>query len=267
MFLNLKIMTGELKSKVVIVDDDPRAVERLKEILSPYSDLEIVADANNAATALEAVTTHQPQLLFLDIDLPDGNGFDLINCLQQSENPPYIVMYTAFYDRYSTVGKPFSRGEHDYLLKPIDTLELDKTIQRFRYAKAPGRHEASIHTLGSSNNDSENKIVVALTKVTSEIRVLHISDIGYFFYNSKRKLWEAVTRDNTIVTLKKTTSATDILNYSSKLIQTHQSFIVNIDYVMLISKSKVNLFAPFQDAEILVGRIYFKNLQTRLMYL
>ncbi len=260
-------MTGELKCKVVIVDDDPRAIQRLKDMLSPYSDLEFVAGASNAVAALEAVATHQPDLLFMDIDLPDGNGLDLVNSLRQSDNAPYIVMYTAFYEQYSSVGKPFTRGEHDYLLKPIDTLELDKTIQRFRYAKTPGRHEASMHTFKTSDNESENKIVVALTKVTSEIRVLHISDIGYFFYNSKRKLWEAVTRDNTIVTLKKTTSAIDILNYSPKLIQTHQSFIVNLDYVMLISKSKVNLFAPFQDAEILVGRIYFKNLQTRLMYL
>ena len=96
---------------------------------------------------------------------------------------------------------------------------------------------------------------------------MHISDIGFFRYNSKRKLWEAITRDNTVVTLKKTSSATDILNLSPKFIQTHQSYIVNIDYVLLIGKSKVNLFAPFQDAEVMVGRIYLKNLQNRLHFL
>lgn len=260
-------MNDELKSKVVIVDDDPKAIERLREMLGSYSDLEVVAGVENAVEALEAVAEHKPRLLFLDIDLPDGNGLDLIEQIRGLENPPYIVMYTAYYDTYSTDGKLFSRGEHDYLLKPIDTRELDKTIQRFRYATSPGRHESTIHLLNSVQSDPDNRIVVALTKVTSEIRVLHISDIGYFVYNSKRKLWEAVTRDNTIVTLKKTTSASDILGYSPKLIQTHQSYIVNIDYVMLIGKSKVNLFAPFQDAEILVGRIYFKNLQTRFMYL
>lgn len=260
-------MNHEIPSTVVIVDDDPRAIERLKELLSAYSDLEITGTASNSIDALAILEQDAPDLLFLDIDLPDGNGLEILSEINNLPDPPYTVMYTAFYDQYAQEGILFQRGEHDYLLKPIDIRELDKTIQRFRYETAAGTHISSIHTLPGENTDSDSRIMVALTQVTAEMRVMHISDIGFFRYNSKRKLWEAVTRDNTIVTLKKSTSATDILNFSPKFIQTHQAFIVNIDYVLLIGKSKVNLFAPFQDHEVLVGRIYLKNLQNRLHFL
>ncbi|MCM1519715.1 MAG: response regulator [Lachnoclostridium sp.] len=260
-------MSNESKTKVIIVDDDPGASSKLKDLLKAYSDIEVIGCALNAEDGLDLISTIKPELVFIDIDLPDGNGLDMINRLYEQDVKPYIVMYTAFYEKFSGKGRAFTRGEHDYLLKPIDTRELDMTIQRYRYTSAPGKHESTFHPLSDLNNDPDDRIVVALTKVTSEIRVLHISDIGYFFYNSKRKLWEAVTRDNTIVSLKKTTTASDILAYSRKLIQTHQSYIVNLDYVMLIGKSKVNMFAPFQDADIQVGRIYFKNLQSRFLYL
>lgn len=260
-------MSHELPSTVTIVDDDPRAVERLTEMLAAYSDLSIVSSAANAAGAIATIEQHHPDLLFLDIDLPDGNGLELLSAINEMDEPPYTVMYTAYYDKYASDGKLFHRGEHDYLLKPIDIRELDKTIQRFRYTTAAGSHISSIHPLPDTTSDTDTRIVVALTQVTAEMRVMHISDIGFFRYNSKRKLWEAITRDNTVVTLKKTTSATDILNLLPKFIQTHQSYIVNIDYVLLIGKSKVNLFAPFQDAEVMVGRIYLKNLQNRLHFL
>lgn len=260
-------MNHDLPSAVTIVDDDPRAIGRLTEMLASYSDLNIVSTASNLAEAISVIERDKPDILFLDIDLPDGNGLELLTAVNEMEDPPYTVMYTAYYERYSVDGSLFHRGEHDYLLKPIDARELDKTIQRFRYVTGAGAHISSIHPLPVMHDDTDSRIVVALTQVTAEMRVMHISDIGYFRYNSRRKLWEAVTRDNTVVTLKKTTSANDILNLSPKFIQTHQSYIVNIDYVLLIGKSKVNLFAPFQDAEVMVGRIYLKNLQNRLHFL
>ncbi|MDE6484935.1 MAG: response regulator [Duncaniella sp.] len=257
----------ENKSRVVIIDDDPRSVTRLTEMLHSYNDLEIVGTAGNASDGRRIINEKHPSLIFIDIDLPDGNGLSFSQEIASSDDMPYIVMYTAYYDKYATDGRAFHSGESDYLLKPVDLCELDKTVQRYRFSRNPERHGFQDRRLTVSSSDSSDRIIVAMTKVTSEIRVLHISDIGYFCYNSQRKVWEAVTRDNTVVSLRKTTSASDILNYSSRLVQTHQSYIVNLDYVVLIGKTRVNLAPPFHEAEVLVGRIYFKNLQSRFTFL
>ncbi|MBD5250654.1 MAG: response regulator [Barnesiella sp.] len=260
-------MGNEQKSRVVIVDDDPRSVARLAEMLHTYNDLEIVGSAGNATEGLRLVNEKHPSLLFIDIDLPDGNGLSLSQEIASMTEAPYVVMFTAYYDKYAADGRAFRSGESDYLLKPVDMCELDKTIQRYRFSRDPQRQELQVRRMPSIASDTCDRIIVAMTKVTSEIRVLHISDIGYFCYNSQRKVWEAVTRDNTVVSLRKTTSANDILNYSSSLVQTHQSYIVNLDYVVLIGKTRVNLAPPFHEAEVLVGRIYFKNLQSRFTFL
>lgn len=260
-------MSPEPKSSVLIIDDDPRSVARLTEMLHAYNDLEISGTAGNATDGRRLVEEYSPSLVFIDIDLPDGNGLVLSREIASLDNAPYIVMYTAYYDRFARDGRAFRSGESDYLLKPVDLCELDKTIQRYRFNRNPARHEGVPRRMAATANDTCDRIIVAMTKVTSEIRVLHISDIGYFCYNSQRKVWEAVTRDNTVVSLRKTTSASDILNYSPRLVQTHQSYIVNLDYVILIGKSHVNLAPPFHEAEVLVGRIYFKNLQSRFTFL
>ncbi len=257
----------ENKSRVVIIDDDPRSVSRLTEMLHGYNDLEIVGTAGNAADGRRIISDLQPSLIFIDIDLPDGNGLTLSREVASGDDAPYVVMYTAYYEKFAADGRAFRSGESDYLLKPVDLCELDKTIQRYRYSRNPEHHDLQVRRLPATSSDACDRIIVAMTKVTSEIRVLHISDIGYFCYNSQRKVWEAVTRDNSVVSLRKTTSASDILNYSSSLIQTHQSYIVNLDYVVLIGKNRVNLAPPFHEAEVLVGRIYFKNLQSRFTFL
>lgn len=255
----------DLTSRVAIFDDNPLAIDRLSEMLRVYTDLEIVTSSTSVDDILHIIESQKIQLLFLDIDFPGNNGLDLVSQINTLTQPPYIVMYTAYYDKF-TDDSIFQRGEADYLLKPVDPRELDKVVQRYRYySPLANQYIATLHPLNTPGNDS-SKIVVALTQRTSEMRVLHLDDIGYFHHNSNRHLWEAITKAG-VVSLSRQTSATDILKYSSKLIQTHQRYIVNIDYVMLIGKNQVNLFEPFQQSEVLVGRVYLKNIQQKLMIL
>lgn len=252
-------------SRTIIIDDDPDSVRHLAEMLASYSDITVVGAAATAKRGLEIVCEKHPDLLFLDIDLPDGNGLEMMKQLSKFETPPYVVMYTGYYPEYSQLGLVFRNGECDYLLKPINPSELDKTIQRFRHSSVNGAPMASLHPLGSSS--SESKLIMVLTSSTSEMRVLRTSDIGYFHYNTQRKLWEVMLNDRTIISLKRSSSASDILAYSDKFIQTHQSYIVNIDYVLLLSNHGVNLYYPFEEEDIPVGRTYFKTLQKRFLCL
>lgn len=261
---NAKDGQSEKKFPVVIIDDDPNAISRLRNMLEPYDILSVTATANNAVDGIKTIEQTSPALVFIDVDLPEDNGFDVVTHLRtlpQSENL-YIIMYTAYYDDCSKRGQVFVDGEQDYLLKPIDPKELDITIQRFLYSRRTRTSQGSLQSFAMPPED--NKVLVVLT-TTSEMRMIRIKDIGYFRYNSKRKMWEVALADKTVVQLKKTSTAGDILGYSQKFVQTHQSYIVNIDYVMLIGKQRINLYPPFENDEALVGRTYLKALQAKFM--
>lgn len=251
-------------SRTVIIDDDRSAIDRLTEMLSPYVDIEVVGTAANIASGMECIRKVTPDLVFLDIDFPDGNGIDMMKWIRSLPHVPYVVMYTAYYDEYSRPHRVFQNGECDYLLKPIDVLELDKTIQRFRHCAGGNTPVASLHSLPKHE---DGRSIIVLMSATSEMRVLRISDIGYFRYNSVRKLWEVVLNDRTVFSLRKSSSANDILHLSDRFIQTHQSYIVNLDYVLLLSSKSVTLFPPFDTQELPTGRTYFKSLQKHFMSL
>src|SRR5574344_652620 len=105
------------RTQIVIIDDDVKAVEKLVEMLKDYPDLQIAGTAGTANSGYELVEKLAPSLLFLDIELPDGNGVALIEKILTQNPDTYIVMFTAVYDQYSS--EAFQRSEQDYLLKPV----------------------------------------------------------------------------------------------------------------------------------------------------
>ncbi|MNJ92874.1 Transcriptional regulatory protein YehT [compost metagenome] len=113
--------------KTIIIEDEQLARKRLKRLLANYSEIEIIAEAENGAQGLELINKHQPDLVFLDIEMPILNGFEMLAKL--NKNQPKVVFTTA-YDQYAI--KAFEEGSIDYLLKPIELERLDKTIAKLR---------------------------------------------------------------------------------------------------------------------------------------
>jgi len=114
--------------RVVIVDDAPLARRGLRLRLEPIEDVEVVAECSNGIDALRAVVEFKPDLIFLDIQMPEMSGFDVVSKLQQ-DNMPLVVFVTAF-DQYAV--KAFDVHAIDYLLKPIDEERLEESIVRAR---------------------------------------------------------------------------------------------------------------------------------------
>lgn len=113
--------------KTIIIEDEQLARQRLKRLLANYAEVEITAEAENGAQGLELINQHQPDLIFLDIEMPILNGFEMLAKLK--ENLPKVVFTTA-YDQYAI--KAFEEGSIDYLLKPIELERLDKTIAKLK---------------------------------------------------------------------------------------------------------------------------------------
>ncbi|MDP3148671.1 MAG: response regulator [Ignavibacteria bacterium] len=110
--------------KAIIVDDERLARTELRRLLAPFKEIEIIAEAVNAKDAAEKIAQLNPDLLFLDIQMPGKNGFEL---LEELESAPEVIFTTA-YDEYAL--KAFEFNALDYLLKPIEPHRLEDAIKR-----------------------------------------------------------------------------------------------------------------------------------------
>jgi two-component system LytT family response regulator len=111
--------------KTIIVDDERLARNELKRLLEEFPKINIVAEAANADEAIELINEHNPDLLFLDIQMPGKNGFELLEAIE--DRVPEVIFTTA-YDEYAL--KAFEYNALDYIMKPIDSVRLAEAIQK-----------------------------------------------------------------------------------------------------------------------------------------
>jgi two-component system LytT family response regulator len=110
--------------KVAIIDDERLARNELRRLLDAHPEVEVVAEAANVADGLNAVRHMAPELILLDISMPDGTGFDLLAALERAP----AVIFTTAYDRYAL--KAFDVNALDYLLKPIEPARLAQALHK-----------------------------------------------------------------------------------------------------------------------------------------
>lgn len=125
--------------RVVIVDDEPLARERIRSLLGSEPDVEIVGECADGPAAVEAVTRTQPDLIFLDVQMPGMSGFDVLHELNGTRLP--LVIFVTAYDRHAL--KAFEVHALDYLLKPFKRARFFETVKRAREVLA-GKEAAEI---------------------------------------------------------------------------------------------------------------------------
>ncbi len=121
--------------RVVIADDETLAREQIREFLQRFDDCELLSECTNGMEAVEAIDQHRPELLFLDIEMPELNGFEVLQ-QTQAALPPVVVFVTA-YDKYAI--QAFEAHALDYLLKPFDFDRFERTLSRARNQIAASR--------------------------------------------------------------------------------------------------------------------------------
>lgn len=112
--------------KAIIIDDEQLARQRLTRLLRPYEDIELIGEAANGLEGLNLIEKLKPELIFLDIEMPVLNGFEMLAKLRLQPK----VVFTTAYDHYAI--KAFEEDSIDYLLKPIETERLEKTIRKLK---------------------------------------------------------------------------------------------------------------------------------------
>jgi two-component system LytT family response regulator len=201
--------------KVVIIDDEPLARSVVKEYLKNFSEVEIIAECNDGFEGVKAIAQHQPDLIFLDIQMPKINGFEMLELV---EKIPGIIFTTAF-DEYAI--KAFEVNAIDYLLKPFSKERFDKAMNKWQSQKWEG--DAAQKVLEETTQPEErNRVVV---KKGQNIVVLPIQKIHYF--EAFDDYVKVHTTDGFYMK-KKTMSHFQRVLDGNQFVRVHRSYILNL---------------------------------------
>jgi two-component system LytT family response regulator len=133
--------------KAIIIDDERLARQELKSLLASYPEIEVVGEANNAESAIEIIKQLKPDVIFLDIQMPGKNGFEL---LEDISGLPEVIFVTA-YDEYAI--RAFEVNALDYLLKPVQPARLSETVKKILNKENIDKQETKEQTLILNDND------------------------------------------------------------------------------------------------------------------
>jgi two-component system, LytTR family, response regulator LytT len=237
--------------KVAIIDDEPYSREEMKHLLSEYPWVEIVGEASSAEKAMELILTQDPQVLFLDIEMPGMSGVDLAEALQKMKQKPEIVFATAYPD-YAL--KAFRVEAVDYLVKPFDEEQLSQTMERLKKLLLTDLGEQKdTKTMGKLSVQDEDKIIF-----------IEPGNILYIF-REERETYICTEK-------KKYTCKLPIKELEAKLVtypffRVHKSYLVQLPYVEELipwGNGVYQLKVHGVKEKIPVSRNYVKELRERL---
>lgn len=245
------------KYKVIIVDDDDVALESLSFELGKDARFSLEKTARNGKQGKKAILKTRPDLLFLDVEMPDITGMELLQEIRDDISWNMRVVFYTAYDKYMI--QAIRESAFDYLLKPFEEQELKDILARF-VKQAEAGQKVTL-PMGMPLRSGQTFIVFT---PTNDMRALRSAEVGFFRYCSDRRQWEVVLNDQPPLVLRRGMTAEQITQYSPCFVQIHQSYIINIDYLMIIKDSKCLLYPPFDKiTELLVSRKYKKELQDR----
>ena len=244
------MMDTEEKYKVVIIDDERSASDALRRELEPYREFEIKGIASSGAKGKKMIMELHPDLLFLDVELPDILGLNLLSEIKDDKYLLQALRESAF----------------DFLLKPFSAEDLKVVIDRYRKAVrsavvVPPSFASSIIALMPQQG------MFMISTVTG-FKLLRLEEIGFFEYLKDKRQWQVVLFNQTRLNLKRNTKAEDIVSYSQAFVQISQSAIVNVNYLAMIDGKCCQLYPPFHDkGDLVISRSYLKELQERFYVL
>ena len=211
--------------KSIVIDDEQPSREALSTYIKDFcTDVEIIAECDSVKTAYQAILQHRPQLVFLDIEMPNGNGFDLLHLFK---TPPFKVVFVTAYSDYAI--RAFRFAAADYLLKPVKVDELVDAVNKVRQELEREQSNKNIQVLMeslASHNGEVHQLVIPDGKGYSVIKVSEIimcEAEGYcthFYLTGKRK----------ITSSKSLKHFEDIFN-GHQFIRVHRSHLINLSKI------------------------------------
>ena len=210
--------------KTVLIDDEPLARSIVKEYLQAYPEIQIMEECNDGFQGVKAVMQHQPDLIFLDIQMPKINGFEMLELL----DPAPSVIFTTAFDEFAI--KAFEAHAVDYLLKPFSKERFEKAIQKWKQQREQNK-EAKTQALLENIVKQPEEHQRVVVKNGSNISIVPVHEIYYIeAYDDYVKIF---TKDTYHLKKKTMGYFEEVLN-PAEFSRVHRSFIVNLQQITKI---------------------------------
>jgi len=206
--------------KAVIIDDEPLARSIVKEYLQDYKEIELVQECNDGFEGIKAIMQHQPDLIFLDIQMPKINGFEMLELV---DKPPAVIFTTAF-DEYAI--KAFEKHAVDYLLKPFSKERFDRALRKWFNQQLPTKEDRQELLETASKQPQQSQRIVV--KTGSKIKIIPAEEIQYL--EAADDYVKIHTKDGTFLKNKTMAHFEQVLD-AQQFVRTHRSYIVNVQLV------------------------------------
>lgn len=207
--------------KTILIDDEPLARSIVMEYLKPYAEVQVVQECNDGFEGVKAIAQHKPDLIFLDIQMPKINGFEMLELI---ELPPAVIFTTAF-DEYAI--KAFEAHAIDYLLKPFSKDRFDKAMQKWLQHRQQSSTPIALPE-EIRQPEERNRIVV---KEGGNIRIIPVHEIQYIeAYDDYVKIYTP----KEMFLKKKTMSFYENTLDAAQFIRVHRSYIIQLSQLTRI---------------------------------
>ncbi|HEU5053965.1 MAG TPA: LytTR family DNA-binding domain-containing protein [Hanamia sp.] len=208
--------------KVIIIDDEPLARGIVKEYLQDIKDVELVAECNDGFDGLKAIQQYKPDLIFLDIQMPKINGFEMLELIDE---PPSVIFTTAF-DEYAI--KAFELNAVDYLLKPFSKDRFEKAIQKYLQQQNNTSSVEKVLETAAESPLQQNRIVV---KDGTRIKIIPVQQVHYL--EAADDYVKIVSNDGNFLK-KRTMYFFENSLAPFQFVRVHRSYIVNTQLITRI---------------------------------
>ncbi|HZY37765.1 MAG TPA: response regulator [Mucilaginibacter sp.] len=212
--------------KTLVIDDEEPARQRLKRLLKPFEHIDVIGEAVNGNDGIEQIEQLLPDLIFLDIEMPVFNGFEM---LARITHQPKVVFTTA-YDQYAI--KAFEEGSVDYLLKPVEPERLEKTIKRLEVWQNERTDYTHLATLMQAFR-VKNEIKTLTVKIGDKILLIKLDSIVFIEAEDRYVFLHTIDgkkhlTDFTVSSLEE--------KLSEQFVRIHRGHIINSDYIKEIRR-------------------------------
>lgn len=238
--------------KAVLIDDEPLARELVREYLQGHPEISVVAECNDGFEGLKAIQQHAPDLLFLDIQMPKINGFEMLELVDKI---PCVIFTTAF-EEYAI--RAFEVNAIDYLLKPFSRERFDKALQKMLERRTDEKVTAEQLDMAAREMPMQHNRVVV--KINGKIKIIPVQDIHYL--EAADDYVKIITAEGAFLK-NKTMAFFEKMLDGQQFIRVHRSYILNVSQITRIDPyEKETYLAILRDgSKILVSKTGYPKLK------
>ncbi|HEX9936293.1 MAG TPA: LytTR family DNA-binding domain-containing protein [Longimicrobium sp.] len=247
---------------VLIADDEPPARRGIRALLEPHADLRVVGEAGSGREAVDAIRALRPELVFLDVQMPEGDGFEVVRTIGVEQMP--ITVFATAYDAYAL--QAFEAHALDYLLKPYDRARFDDVLARARAQVRQARGAGADPRLLSFVRQMEERtrhLRRITVRVGHRVRLVDVDDVDYFEAETNYVRLHVGAASHLV---RDTLTSLEGRLDPARFARVHRSLIVNLERVVEVEPlfAGEHVLSLRNGKQLTTGRTYRARVQEAL---